>query len=120
QSGGRWPRQQRCRPIEDPDGLQGREPAGRSHRRRCERAAEPSCFGYGRLLDRNPRQTLESPAPQRPGFSYGTGGGGPAWSDVTSPSMTPTVPAEWAPHKAIWLGYPSDGSLWLDDLEPAR
>jgi len=34
--------------------------------------------------------------------------------------MTPTVPAEWAPHRALWLGFPSDGSLWLDDLEPAR
>lgn len=34
--------------------------------------------------------------------------------------MTLTVPAEWAPHSAIWLGFPSDGSLWLDDLEPAR
>ena len=34
--------------------------------------------------------------------------------------MTSFVPAEWAPHKAMWLGFPSDASLWLDDLEPAR
>jgi agmatine deiminase len=31
-----------------------------------------------------------------------------------------TVPAEWSPHRAMWLGLPSDGALWLDDLAPAR
>lgn len=34
--------------------------------------------------------------------------------------MTFTVPAEWAPHKAMWLGFPSHAELWEDDLEPAQ
>lgn len=30
------------------------------------------------------------------------------------------VPAEWAPHRALWVGYPSHPDLWEDDLEPAQ
>jgi len=29
-------------------------------------------------------------------------------------------PAEWAPHRAVWIGFPSHGDLWEQDLEPAR
>ncbi len=34
--------------------------------------------------------------------------------------MTTTTPAEWAHHKAVWIGFPSHANLWLEDLEPAR
>ncbi|HXA38297.1 MAG TPA: agmatine deiminase family protein [Phenylobacterium sp.] len=34
--------------------------------------------------------------------------------------MNLTVPAEWAPHKAMWLGFPSHAELWEDDLAPAQ
>jgi agmatine deiminase len=34
--------------------------------------------------------------------------------------MTLNVPAEWSPHRAMWLGWPSHGELWEDNLEPAR
>jgi agmatine deiminase len=34
--------------------------------------------------------------------------------------MTLHVPAEWSPHRAMWLGWPSHGELWEDNLEPAR
>ena len=34
--------------------------------------------------------------------------------------MTLTVPAEWAPHKAMWLGFPSHADVWREDLESAQ
>ena len=34
--------------------------------------------------------------------------------------MTFTVPAEWAPHRAMWLGFPSHAELWEDDLAAAQ
>jgi agmatine deiminase len=37
---------------------------------------------------------------------------------MTMPS-TP-VPAEWSPHRAMWVGYPSHAELWEDNLAPAR
>jgi agmatine deiminase len=27
---------------------------------------------------------------------------------------------EWAPHEAVWIGFPSDPELWLADLKPAQ
>jgi agmatine deiminase len=34
--------------------------------------------------------------------------------------MTLAVPAEWSPHKAMWLGFPSHAELWEDDLPAAQ
>ncbi|MBC6983747.1 agmatine/peptidylarginine deiminase [Caulobacter sp. 17J80-11] len=34
--------------------------------------------------------------------------------------MNRVVPAEWAPHRAMWLGFPSHADLWLENLEPAQ
>ncbi|HEY5409249.1 MAG TPA: agmatine deiminase family protein [Caulobacteraceae bacterium] len=34
--------------------------------------------------------------------------------------MTQVVPAEWAQHRAMWLGFPSHAELWLEDLDAAR
>jgi len=34
--------------------------------------------------------------------------------------MSLQFPAEWAPHRAMWVGFPSHGDLWLEDLAPAR
>lgn len=32
---------------------------------------------------------------------------------------SPPLP-EWAPHQAVWIGFPSDGDLWESDLGPAQ
>ena len=32
----------------------------------------------------------------------------------------PIIPAEWAPHRAMWLGFPSHGELWEENLHPAQ
>jgi agmatine deiminase len=34
--------------------------------------------------------------------------------------MSNVAPSEWSPHKAMWLGFPSHGELWQDDLEAAQ
>ena len=30
------------------------------------------------------------------------------------------MPAEWAPHRAVWLAWPSHADLWLENLKPAQ
>lgn len=30
------------------------------------------------------------------------------------------VPAEWSPHPAMWVGFPSHAELWREDLAPAQ
>ncbi len=32
----------------------------------------------------------------------------------------PPIPAEWSPHRAMWVGWPSHAELWEDNLEPAQ
>lgn len=34
--------------------------------------------------------------------------------------MSRPVPAEWSPHRAMWLGFPSHEDLWEDNLAPAQ
>ena len=34
--------------------------------------------------------------------------------------MSFVIPAEWSPHRAMWVGFPSHAELWEDDLEAAQ
>ena len=34
--------------------------------------------------------------------------------------MTSVPLPEWDPHQAVWIGFPSDPKLWLEDLAPAQ
>jgi agmatine deiminase len=34
--------------------------------------------------------------------------------------MTKPVPAEWTPHRAMWVGFPSHADLWQEDLAAAQ
>lgn len=34
--------------------------------------------------------------------------------------MSLRFPAEWEPHEAVWIGFPSDDSLWEDNLSSAQ
>ena len=34
--------------------------------------------------------------------------------------MTAAIPAEWAPHRAMWVGWPTHGEYWFDHLDQAR
>jgi agmatine deiminase len=34
--------------------------------------------------------------------------------------MAARQPPEWAPHQAVWIGFPSHGALWEEDLSPAQ
>jgi agmatine deiminase len=34
--------------------------------------------------------------------------------------MTRVVPAEWSPHRAMWVGFPSHAELWEENLAPAQ
>jgi agmatine deiminase len=34
--------------------------------------------------------------------------------------MSQVIPAEWAPHRAMWVGWPSHADLWMDAFEQAK
>jgi agmatine deiminase len=38
---------------------------------------------------------------------------------TTPPTVMPPL-AEWAPHEAVWIGFPSAADLWETDLAPAQ
>ena len=41
-------------------------------------------------------------------------------SPASRPAMTSLPLPEWAPHLAVWIGFPSASELWENDLAPAQ
>jgi agmatine deiminase len=41
-------------------------------------------------------------------------------STLTPPVVTHQMPAEWEPHQACWLAFPSHENLWMESLEAAQ
>jgi agmatine deiminase len=39
---------------------------------------------------------------------------------MTAPIAIGHVPAEWSPHRAMWVGFPSHAELWEENLAPAQ
>ena len=46
--------------------------------------------------------------------------GGTRLTTLTPPVVTYRMPAEWEPHQACWLAFPSHEDLWMESLEAAR
>ncbi len=44
----------------------------------------------------------------------------PATPAPTDHGLRPCVPAEWEPHGALWVGFPSHAELWEENLAPAQ
>ena len=58
-----------------------------------------ACFGCGRPVVALSVAMIPNPSPRDRGFA---------------------MPAEWAPHAAVWTAWPCDDDLWIGELEPMR
>ncbi len=44
----------------------------------------------------------------------------PAVAAADPARAPPLTPAEWSPHEAMWVGFPSHAELWEENLAPAQ
>lgn len=63
---------------------------------------------------------VAAPDDERTGGLLGLSGAATSSVSGSTSPMTQPIPAEWTPHRAMWVGWPSHAELWGEDFAQAQ